>query len=89
MSHKKPAKNVTADPDLAAWCAALAAPDVPDVVPPGWKTSTEVAAMLGRSPCTALRYVSAAVAAGKCEAKKFRVPAGLRGIYPVVHYRLT
>jgi len=77
-----------ADPDLAKWCAALAAPEAPDVVPPGWKTSSEIAAILGRSPCTALRYVSAAVAAGKCQAKKFRIQAGQRGVYPVPHYRL-
>jgi hypothetical protein len=88
MSHKKSAKNVTPDAELAAWCAALATPDTPDEVPPGWFTAAQLSEKVGMSYDWAGRRVGALVKAGKVEVKKFRIPSGQRGIYPVAHYRL-
>jgi len=81
MSRTKP------DPTLAAWCAALASPQVGDKVPPGWHTTRELCAMLGKSDTTVGELLRKAVAAGKCERREFRIPAAgtVRG---VPHYRL-
>ena len=77
------------DAELAKWCAALSSTETPEVVPPGWKTAQEVAAFMGLTRCSANRYLTAAVAGGRCERKKFRIQSGQRTIYPVPHYRLT
>ena len=72
----------------SAWAAALADTVVPDTIPPGWLTSSEIGAMLDRSHSTVTRHISAAVAQGKCEMKKFRIASGQRGVHPILHYRL-
>jgi hypothetical protein len=64
------------DPDLAQWCAALAAPAVTDVVPPGWFTTKQLADKLNRTRPTMARLLADAVAAGRCEVQKFRVSVG-------------
>jgi hypothetical protein len=64
------------DPDLAAWCAALASPAVQDVVPPGWFTTKTLADKLGKTRPTMARLLADAVAAGRCEVQKFRVSVG-------------
>jgi hypothetical protein len=64
------------DPDLAQWCAALAAPAVTDVVPPGWFTTKQLADKLNRTRPTMARLLADAVAAGRCEVRKFRVSVG-------------
>jgi hypothetical protein len=66
----------TKDPDLAQWCAALAAPAVTDVVPPGWFTTKQLADKLNRTRPTMARLLADAVAAGRCEVQKFRVSVG-------------
>jgi hypothetical protein len=66
----------TKDPDLAQWCAALAAPAVTDVVPPGWFTTKQLADKLNRPRPTMARLLADAVAAGRCEVQKFRVSVG-------------
>jgi len=81
-------KPTKPDADLAAWCAALASTEKPETVPPEWKTTAEIGAMLGLSRCNASRRIHNAVAAGRCDVKRFRVQSGQRSIYPVPHYRL-
>ena len=88
MSHKKSAKNVTADPDLAAWCAALASRPVTDAVPPGWFTIQQLSATLRKPRPTICRLVSEATVAGRCEVQKFRVTTG-SVTRPVAHYKLS
>lgn len=88
MSHKKSAKNVTPDPDLAAWCAALAPKHEPDVVPAGWLTAIALGKLLGKDRSTVTGLLQTAIKEGRAEVKKFRVPSGQRGIYPVPHYKL-
>jgi len=79
--------STTKDPDLAKWCAALASPKVGDTVPPGWHTTRELCAMLGKSDTRVREMLQQAVANGKCERREFRVPAAntVRG---VPHYKL-
>jgi hypothetical protein len=74
------------DPDLAAWCAALASPAVQDVVPPGWFTTKQLADKLNRTRPTMARLLADAVAAGRCEVQKFRVTTGAV-TRPVPHYK--
>ena len=76
------------DPDLAAWCAALASPLVADKVPPGWHTAVELAEKLGKSRDSIARSIAAGVRSGRIEMQKFRIPSGQRGLYPTPHYRL-
>jgi hypothetical protein len=75
------------DPDLAKWCAALAAPAVTDVIPPGWFTTKQLADKLGKPRPTMGRLLAEAVAAGRCEVQKFRLTTGAV-TRPVPHYRL-
>lgn len=82
-------KRVTAEQLVAsAWSAALAPKVEPDSVPPGWLTAIELGKLLGKDRSTVTALLSAACRAGRAEVKKFRVPSGQRGIYPVPHYRL-
>ena len=75
------------DPDLARWCAALASEIVTDEVPPGWLTATDLSAKLGKPTSTMGKLLLAAVRAGKCEVKKFRISCGAF-VRPVPHYKL-
>ena len=75
------------DPDLAKWCAALTAPIVEDEVPPGWHTSRELSKRLCKSESRMGELLQAALAAGKCERKEFRINLNGRS-RPVPHYRL-
>jgi hypothetical protein len=74
------------DPDLAQWCAALAAPAVTDVIPPGWFTTKQLSDKLGRTRPTMLRLLADAVAAGRCEVRRFRITTGAV-TRPVPHYK--
>jgi hypothetical protein len=75
------------DADLAAWCAALASPLVPDQVPPGWHTSRELCKRLGKSESRMGELLRAACERGTCERQAFRVRLG--GVTrPVPHYKL-
>jgi hypothetical protein len=74
------------DPDLAAWCAALATPAVTDVIPPGWFTTKQLADKLGKTRPTMARLLADAVAAGRCEVQRFRVTTGAV-TRPVPHYK--
>lgn len=73
----------------SAWCAALSSRTEPDTVPAGWLTAVQLGQMLGKDRSTVTALLSAACRAGRAEVKKFRVPSGQRGIYPVPHYKLT
>jgi hypothetical protein len=75
------------DPDLAAWCAALVAPIIEDTVPPGWFTTKQLAAKLGKPRPTMARLLAEAVAAGRCEVQRFRVTTGTV-TRPTPHYKL-
>ena len=86
MSHKKSAAKVTADPDLARWCAALV-PNEVDEIPDGWFSAADLANRLKKNRDTISGQISTAVREGRAEVKKFRVMTG-RGAYPVPHYRL-
>jgi hypothetical protein len=77
----------TFDPDLAAWCAALASPAVTDAIPPGWFTTKQLAAKLGKTRPTMARLLADAVAAGRCEVQRFRITTGAV-TRPVPHYKL-
>lgn len=83
---KKPLK---ADPQLQAWCEALAPRHELDVVPEGWLTAAQIAKAVGKNRNTTSKYLCDAVREGRAEMRKFRVPAGQRGVYPTPHYRLT
>ncbi len=75
------------DPDLAKWCAALAAPAVTDVIPPGWFTTKQLADKLNKTRPTMARLLGAAVEDGRCDMQKFRVSVGsFARLTP--HYRL-
>jgi hypothetical protein len=81
-------KISTPDPDLAAWCAALASTAVTDVVPLGWFTPAQLAEKLGMTSERMKRRITELVRLDKCETKKFRIENGGRGVYPLPHYRL-
>ena len=88
MSHKKSAKVVTPDPDLAEWCAALAAITTPtDVVPPGWETTRQIAAKTKVPVPTLQQKLKRLVAAGQAEQKMFCIRLA-KNTRPVPHYRL-
>jgi len=70
----------------AAWAAALRAPAVTDVIPPGWFTTKQLADKLGKPRPTMTRLLAEAVAAGRCEVQRFRVTTG-SVTRPVPHYK--
>jgi len=80
-------KRTNTDQDLAAWCAALAAPKVGDKVPPGWRTARELCAILGKSDTRTYELLRDAVERGTCERRDFRVPAA-GTVRAVPHYKL-
>jgi len=79
--------STSKDPDLAAWCAALASPVALDTVPPGWLTAKELAAKLGKALPTVSTLLTRAVAEGRAERQMFRIQSG-QVTRPVPHYRL-
>jgi hypothetical protein len=80
--------KIPPDPDLAAWCAALASPVAPDTVPPGWLTTREIAAKLGKSDSTVGTQLARAVREGRAQRQNFRIhSAGT--VRPVPHYKLA
>lgn len=79
--------STTKDPDLARWCAALAAPIVTDEVPPGWHTAKQIAAELGKATPTVGALLCRAVAEGRAERQSFRIRSG-QVTRPIPHYRL-
>jgi hypothetical protein len=81
-------KISTPDPDLQAWCAALASATPTDVVPPGWFTPAQLAEKLGMTSERMKRRITELMRLDKCETKKFRIENGGRGVYPLPHYRL-
>jgi hypothetical protein len=87
MSHKKSAKNVPPDADLAAWCAALSTTTAQDTVPPGWHTTRELCALLKKSNTRVGELLREAVRENRCERKYFRVAAA-GTVRPVPHYKL-
>ena len=87
MSHKKSAKLVTPDPDLAGWCAALATQAATDEVPAGWLRMSEIATLLGKSESHMAKLIRKAADDGRCETAMFRVVCGQR-VLALRHYRL-
>ena len=88
MSHKKSAKKVTPDTELAAWCAALSQSSVaPEVVPPGWFTVSQLAAKWGRSECATGERVKRLYRDGKVLRKEFIVQLQ-QIVRRTPHYRL-
>jgi predicted transcriptional regulator len=76
------------DPDLAAWCAALAEPSVAaEPVPAGWFTVADLAAEMRLDISTISQRLRRRITAGQAESQRFRILTG-RGVYPVPHYRL-
>ena len=86
-SHKKSAKLVTPDPDLAGWCAALATAAAPDIVPAGWITARELSAKLGKGESTISHQLCLAVRESRAERQQFRIVSG-QVLRPVPHYKL-
>lgn len=80
--------KIPPDPDLAAWCAALASPVVTDTVPPGWLTARELAAKLGKAAPTVGTLLARAVREGRAERQNFRITTG-QVTRPVPHYKLA
>lgn len=62
--------------EASAWAAALAPKMVEDKIPPGWFTTKQIAKKLGKPRSSVQRDVFAAVDAGRCEVKSFRVCVG-------------
>ena len=88
MSHKKSAKVVTPDPDLAQWCAALTQITAPaDVVPPGWQTAQQIATRTKVPLATLQQKLRRLVAGGQAERKMFCIRLA-KQTRPVPHYRL-
>jgi hypothetical protein len=80
--------KVTAEElNASAWAAALASPKVGDKVPPGWHTTRELCAMLGKSDTRVGEMLREAVASGKCERREFRIAAA-GTVRAVPHYKL-
>lgn len=80
-------KKLTAEQiEAAAWAAALSSEIVTEEVPPGWLTTKDIAAKLGKGQSTVGAQLGRAVAAGTCERRNFRVRTG-SVIRPVPHYR--
>jgi hypothetical protein len=75
------------DPDLEAWCKALATPIILDEVPPGWFTARALAKKLGKADSTMGKLLNRAVLEGRAERQDFRIVAGTI-TRPVPHYRL-
>ena len=76
------------DPDLAQWCAALAAITTPtDVVPPGWQTIQQIAGKTKIPVPTLQQKLNRLVASGQAERKMFRIRLA-KNTRPVPHYRL-
>jgi hypothetical protein len=75
------------DPELARWCQALTIAQTEDEVPPGWFTTRALAAKLGKPRASLQRTLYAAVEAGKCEVRNFRVNVGSFS-RSTPHYRL-
>jgi hypothetical protein len=72
--------------EASAWAAALASPVAPDVVPPGWLTTREIAAKLGKSDSTVGTQLARAVREGRAKRQNFRIHnAGT--VRPVPHYK--
>lgn len=80
--------TLSADPELAKWCAALTAEVVADEVPEGWYTAAQLASKLSRAKSTMGKMLLEAVGTGKCERKTFRIACNCI-VRPVPHYRLT
>ena len=87
MSHKKSAKNVTPDADLARWCAALSTQAATDEVPLGWLRMSEIATLLGKSESHMAKLIRRAADDGRCETAMFRVVCGQR-VLALRHYKL-
>jgi hypothetical protein len=67
-------KPTAEDLAAAAWCAVLSASTVvPEVVPPGWFTVSQLAAKWGRSECTTGERVKRLFRAGQIERQDFVV----------------
>ena len=80
--------KVTAEQlEASAWAAALAAPAIEDMVPPGWLTSRQLAAKLGKGESTISRLLLLAVKEGRAIKQDFRLSTGA-GVRPVPHYCL-
>jgi hypothetical protein len=76
------------DPDLAAWCQALAAVTAPvDTVPPGWQTAQQISAQTKAPIPTLQNKLRHLVASGKAERKNFVIRLS-KTTRPVPHYRL-
>jgi hypothetical protein len=77
-----------ADPDLAQWCAALAAITAPaDVVPPGWQTIQQISDKTKVPTPTLQQKLNRLVVSGQAERKKFTIRLA-KTTRPVPHYRL-
>ena len=86
--HKKSAKIVTPDPDLARWCEVLEAGSaVAEVVPPGWYTIRQLAEARNRSDCATSVIIYKLLETGRAERKVFTIRLA-RHTRPVPHYRL-
>ena len=66
----------------------LAIANQPEPVPEGFKTAAQWADDWGITINAAGIVLCRAVKKGLVETKRFRVISGLRGVYPVTHYRL-
>lgn len=82
-------QSVTLKPDaeLARWCATLSAEVASEDVPEDWHTTVELAELLKKSVSTTGKLLCAAIRAGKCERRNFRIRTG-GAVRPVPHYRL-
>jgi hypothetical protein len=81
-------KRQKPDPDLAAWCEALAQSTAPvDIVPPGWFSVSELSKKLIKPVPTLQQKMQHLLKTGKATRKIFRVRLE-KTVRPVPHYKL-
>ena len=78
MATRKRTEKRVGSPSLNDLARALidAARTRPDVIPPGWNTTEQLAMMTGISQSHIRRKIVAMMAAGKVESRKFLVESG-------------
>lgn len=73
---------------MSEWLEVIEqAGEQPETVPPGFKTSIQIAGEIRKSHSYTLLILRRLVNRGLAKREVFRVISGSRGIYPVPHYK--
>ena len=88
MSKKSKITAEQIESSLSAFCRKLSKPNaVPDVVPPGWFTVSDLANESGRAPVTVSQRIRHMVKNGEAERKDFAIQLE-QVVRKTPHYRL-